>query len=362
MTKPLKPIERQIALLNEVRTLASAEYNNRVPQATKANLAEVETIVTTYPTVKNEFIDVLTNQVARSIYLSKFYNNPFKEFKKGTLDYGKTIESVFVDLIKAKDFKDNFGSANTDVSSLIGVEPTDNVKVEYYSENYRNKYKISVSDMQLKGAFRNSDGLYTLIQELYKAPLTSAEFDEYLMMKTLICNGSFIEQTIPKATWDALDEQGKSKDLTKRIKTLVNKFKFLSDQFNKQGVHTFSNPEDIVIFVTPETQAMLDVEFLSFVFHLDKAEVNAKIKLIDEFVKKGEGGKVETDEDTLCIIADKDMIQVYDTLNEVRNFENPDQLVTNTFYHRWGIMAICNFVNAVKIKVGEATPEATPEA
>lgn len=349
-----KPIDRQIALLNEVRTLASAEYNSRIPVATKANMAEVTEIITQYPTVKNEFINVLTNQVARSIYLSKFYSNPFKEFKKGTLDYGKTIEAVFTDLIKAKDFKQNFGEADTDVSSLIGVEPTDNVKVEYYSENYRNKYKLSVSDMQLKGAFRSSDGLYTLIQDLYKAPLTSAEFDEYMMMRTLICNGAFVEDEIAKAEWTALDNRGKMEDLTRRIKTYINKFKFMSDQFNKQGVHTFCNPEDVVIFVTPETQAMLDVNFLSIVFNLNKAEVNAKIKIIDVFTKKGSDGNVEIDEDTLCIIADKDMIQVYDTLNEVRNFENPDQLVTNTFYHRWGVMAICNFVNAVKIKVATA--------
>lgn len=346
--------DRQIQLLNNIRTLASAEYNSRVPEATRTNLGEVQNIITQYPTVKNEFITVLTNQVARSIYLSKFYENPFKEFKKGALEDGKSIEAIFTDIIKAKDFKDHFGGVGAnEVTSLIGVEPVENVKVEYYSENYKNKYKISVSDAQIKGAFRNKDGLYSLIQDLYKAPLTSAEFDEYMMMRTLICNGVFTEDIIPKAEWTALDNRGKMSELTRRIKTFAYKFRFLSDQYNKQGVHTFCLPEDCIILVTPETQAMLDVDLLSITFHLDKAEMQSRIVMIDTFTKPSADGKtVEEDLDTMAIICDKDMIQVYDTVNEVRNFENGDQLVWNTFYHRWGIMAICNFVNAVRIKIG----------
>lgn len=355
----VKGTDRQIQLLNNIRTLASAEYNSRVPLATRENLGQVQEIIIQYPTAKNEFITVLTNQVARSIYLSKFYENPFKEFKKGTLEDGKSIEAIFTDIIKAKDFKEHFKGGSSElngneVSSLIGVEPVTNVKVEYYSENYRNKYKISVSDQQIKGAFRNKDGLYSLIQDLYKAPLTSAEFDEYMMMRTLICNGVFTEDIIPKTEWDALGSREKMAELTKRIKTFGYKFRFLSDQYNKQGVHTFCLPEDCIILVTPETQAMLDVDLLSISFNIDKAEMQSRIVMIDSFTKPGVGGKtVEEDANTLAIVCDKDMIQVYDTLNEVRSFENGDQLVWNTFYHRWGIMAICNFVNAVRIKIGE---------
>ena len=172
-----------VTFTNSIRTLASAEYQNRIPSATKSNLLEVATMITDYPTAKNEFINVLTNQVVKTIFMDKLYSNPFKFFKKGSLPYGKSIEMVFVDLIKAKNWNERFNSETSDAGSLIGKEPVSNVKVKYISENFRHKYKITISDEQLKGAFRSRDGLSALVNRLVVAPLNSAEFDEYMIMK-----------------------------------------------------------------------------------------------------------------------------------------------------------------------------------
>lgn len=347
-----------IEILNLARTLASAEYNSRIPVATQDNVAEVGNIITSYPTAKNEFINVLTNQIGRQIYLNQVYKNPFSFMNCGELPFGKSIEMVFVDLIKAKNFNENFGSEGTKVGSLLSKEDmSDKVKVSYFSENYRHKYKITISDEQLKGAFRSADGLQNLINMILITPINSKEFDQYLLCKQALCNANLQSETI--TGYSSMDENKQAKMLTKKVRTYVEKFKFMTDQFNAGGVHTFTRPEDIVVFVTPETKALLDVELLASSFNMDKAKLIARIVTIDSFTKlkastsggkgTGEYGDIEEDTKCLAVIADKKLIQCYGTLNTSESIRNPEGLETNSFYHDWGLIAVCPYVNAIKI-------------
>lgn len=345
-----------IEFLNAVRQVATQGYKERIPTATQTNLKEVTKAIMEYPANKNEFVDTLTNKVAQTKFMQKAYKNPYRFFKKGTLPYGESIESVFVDIIKGKSFDENFGES--EVSSLIGAEKVTNVKVEYYSENIRNKYKLTISDMQLRKAFMSAEGLQQLINKMMIAPLNSVEYDEFLVTKKLLGTISMSEVVIND--YDSLSEEKQATKLTKTIKEYVSKMGFLSNKFNSQGVMTFSKPEEMVIFVTPETKANIDVELLSTAFNMEKAEVSGRMIEIDEFLmqvlaQSGENasdtvGDTVVDNNTLAIIADENLIQMYDTLNETESFRNPDRLITNTFVHRWSIAYGCGFANALKIR------------
>ena len=347
-----------VAILNLARTLASAEYNSRIPVATQDNVADVGNIITSYPTAKNEFITVLTNQIGKQIYLNQVYKNPFSFMNCGQLPFGKSVEMVFVDLIKSKNFNENFGTENTKVGSLLSREDmSDKVKVSYFTENYRHKYKLSISDEQLKGAFRDINGLQNLINMILVTPINSKEFDQYLLCKQALCNAVIQSETITE--YSTMDENKQAKVLTKKVRTYVEKFKFMSDQFNSGGVHTFTRPEDVVVFVTPETKAVLDVELLASSFNMDKAKLMARIVTIDNFTKlnvtttgeagSGEKGDVEEDTKCLAIVSDKKLIQNYGTLNTSESIRNPEDLETNSFYHDWGLVAVCPYVNAIKL-------------
>lgn len=347
-----------VAILNLARTMASAEYNTRIPIATQDNVADVGNIITSYPTAKNEFITVLTNQIGKQIYLNQVYKNPFSFMNCGQLPFGKSVEMVFVDLIKSKNFNENFGTEDTKVGSLLSREDmSDKVKVSYFTENYRHKYKISISDEQLKGAFRDANGLQNLINMILVTPINSKEFDQYLLCKQALCNAVIQSETI--TGYATMDENKQAKILTKKVRTYVEKFKFMSDNFNAGGVHTFTRPEDVVVFVTPETKALLDVELLASSFNMDKAKLMARIVTIDSFTKlnattsggKGSGQHGDVEEDTKClaVVCDKKLIQNYGTLNTSESIRNPEDLETNSFYHDWGLVAVCPYVNAIKL-------------
>ena len=332
-----------IQFLNAIRAVSSADYKERIPQATQTNIQNIMTTIMEYSTTKEEFTNTILNKIVKTKVLNKAYENSLKFFKKEPLPFGKTIEGVFVDLIKAKNFNENFGVGNNEATSLLGKEKAP-VKVEYYSENFKHKYKLSISDEQLKSAFMSADGLSQMTQGLIRSATSSSEYDEYMMIKTLI--GASVEKVFEINNLFKLDENAQAKKITKTVQALVNKFRFMSTEYNKQGVHTHCLPSECVIITTPDQLANLNVELLATAFNVPYAEMPSRIVVIDSFLK-ADG---TDDIDTVCIVADMDLVQFRNTLDTWETFRNPDGLMTNMFHHVWGSACGCGFVNAVKIK------------
>lgn len=338
-----------VQIANAIRSIASLDYQARIPVATQTNIKDVLNTVMEYKLTKEEFTDTLLNKIIKQKIMNKVWENPYKFFKKEPLPLGKTIEGIFVDIIKGKSFNEKFGDGKSEASSLLAKEKP-NLKVEYYSENYKHKYKVSISDAQLKSAFLDNTGLQSLTNAIIQSALTSAEYDEYLLIKGLLNHTKIKEITLNG--YNALaDENKQCKMLTKTLKTYMGYFKFLRKDFNTQGVYTHTSAKDIVILVTPETSAMIDVELLASAFNMQKAEIEGKLVLIDGFEKLNEAGDAyEADEDTLAIMCDMDLIQMRDSLNESESFRNPDTMTTNMFIHRWGSAQATGFVNAIRVK------------
>lgn len=332
-----------IQFLNAIRAVASAEYKGRIPTATQTNIQNIMTTIMDYSATKEEFTNTILNKIVRTKVLNKAYENSLKFFKKEPLPFGKTIEGVFVDLIKAKNFNENFGTGNNEATSLLAKEQAP-VKVEYYSENFKHKYKLSISDEQLKSAFMSADGLSQMTQGLIRSATSSSEYDEYMMIKTLI--GASVSKEVEIQGLFKLDENVQAKKITKTVQALVNKFRFMSTEYNKQGVHTHCLPSECVIITTPDQLANLNVELLATAFNVPYAEMPSRIVVIDSFLK-ADGSD---DTDTVCIVADMDLVQFRNTLDTWETFRNPDGLMTNMFHHVWGSACGCGFVNAVKIK------------
>ena len=345
-----------VTFASMVSELASQEYKDRVPVATQDNIGNIEEIISTYPSAKNEFINVLTNQVAKQLFFSKAYENPYKLFNRGMLPFGKSIESIFVDIIKGK--QRTHETTATNLASDLLARETPNVKVEYYSENFRHQYKTTITDEELKGAFRAENGLSSMTGRILQAPLTSIEYDMQEMVLHALPELKGGKATIAKTAYTAMTEEQKAKILVKTIKSEVIKMGFLNNKHNGQGVMTFSRPQDLVVFLDPDMMANIDVELLAQAFNISKAEVPLHVLPVPQFTKRtvtpGQSSQPATvtyaeDTDCLAIIVDKDAIQIYETLNSSESFRNPQGIYTNIFFNRWGIMAACNFANVCRI-------------
>ena len=88
-------------ILNTIRANASMEYQSRVPEALGIG-GNVSQVFTQYPSMKNEFLNALTNKIARTLFYSKVFENPLKALHKGMLPYGYSLEQIFVEMAEGK--------------------------------------------------------------------------------------------------------------------------------------------------------------------------------------------------------------------------------------------------------------------
>lgn len=353
-------------ILNQIRDNASVGYGDVVPVADGHNDAEILKAITDYPTARNEFINTLVNKVVETEFFNRAYKNPLSFLQKGYLPFGTTVEQIFVGMAKKKNFSENFGSNNVD--SLIGKEEAD-VKVNYISKNFAYKWKATISEASLRGAFTNTEGLTRLVANLIESTYRNMYFTQYEDMKGILLRdsnkksngtlsngllGDINALTQDKRTMVIDVNNSDIRNLAQSIRTYVDRLRFLSNKYNLNGVYTHSLPEDLVFFTTPEIKAELDVNVLAFAFNIDKADVSSRIILLDEIgTVKGCGSGKETDKPVLGILADKELIQYYTTLEDSRTFENGDNLSYNLFLHNQGICAKADFVNSVVFRVQE---------
>ena len=337
-----------VDITNLVIKMGSTDLHDRLGTVTEQTIGKVGETILSYTATKNEFLDVLVNKICGQLFMTKVYENPLSFFEKEPVPFGATLESIFTDLIKAKNFNENFGDSDNEVGSLIGIEkpPT---KIEYYSKNFAKKYKISISDQQLRTAFLNPNGLQNLINQVLTVPTNSRNFDDFQMMKGLLANAS-TKEVVLSSDYLTKSDDDKAKELAKRTRALVDRFGMMGKTFNIQGVNTFTNSQNIAIITTPEVSANLDVELLATAFNMEKAEMGRRIVKIDSFQKydKSQNQFVADDKVELMIV-DEDYIQFRRTLEVSESFRNADKLATNIFTHNQGIACVCGFVNAVKL-------------
>ena len=114
---------------------------------------------------------------------------------KRFLEYGETIEEIFVNI--AKPFQFDPGVAESEVFK----REIPDVRATFHIMNYQKFYKSTVNNDQLRQAFLSVDGITDLIAKIVDAMYTGANYDEFLTMKYLlarhILDGRMNVVTIP---------------------------------------------------------------------------------------------------------------------------------------------------------------------
>lgn len=246
-----------VDILNAIRNNASVMYKNYVPIATPdaESIRTIGATIMDMPQLQNEFISALVNRIGRVMITSKMYSNPWAIFKRGMLEFGETIEEIFVDI--AKPFQYDPAVAE----SKVFAREIPDVHSAFHILNYQKFYKATVQQDNLKQAFISWDGITDLITKIVDAMYTGANYDEFLTMKYLlainILNGKMFPVSIPSV------ETANMKKITSIIKGLSNNFTFLSRKYNLAGVSNTSAKNDQYVIVNSNFDAEMDVEVLA---------------------------------------------------------------------------------------------------
>mgnify|MGYP003575111073 CR=1 FL=1 len=339
--KTLKPTANEI-LLDKIRDDASPDYQARIPSATQAGVQATMKALQTYRPQMNEFIDAMVNKIALTVIRGTSWTNPLAFAKKGLLTGGDTVEEIMVGLVKAK----TYDPARDELEKeLFGTAPIE-VQANYHRVNRRDRYKVTINQPLLMSAFSQPTGLSSFAAQIMAAPGTSDQWDEFLLMCQLFSeyesNGGFFKVGIRDITSQGLDPVQRAqdaRDVIIKMRSLAGNLKFISTAYNAARMPIAAQPDELYLFITPELNAVLDVEALAGAFNVEKMSIYERIVEIprEQFGIDG----VE------AILSTKDFFMVMDQLFETASQWNPASLQNNYWLHRWQLISASRFVPAI---------------
>lgn len=345
-----------VDILNVIRNNATINYKNYVPVATAdaESIREIGAIIMDSPQLQNEFLSALVNRIGRVLVTSKMYDNPWSMFKKGTLEFGETIEEIFVNIAKPFQFDPNVAETN-----LFKREIPD-VRSAFHIMNYQKYYKTTIQNDQLRQAFLSWQGITDLIAKIVDSMYTGANYDEFQTMKYMlakhILNGRMYPVTIPAVT------EANMKTIVSTIKGVSNNYEFMSNKYNVAGVQNFSKKKDQYLLINSNFDATMDVEVLASAFNMDKAQFTGKRVLVDSFgsldierlniLFADDPTYTEISESDLqaldaipCVLVDKDWFMIFDNFYNFTEQYNGEGLYWNYWYHVWKTFSVSPFAN-----------------
>lgn len=345
---------RTIDILNTIRANASYEYQAAVPEiTTEQDIPKVGEVLYGYPALANQFINALVNRIALVRVKSATFNNAYAELKKGYLEFGETVEEVFVNISKAREFS----AEKAESRELKRALP--DVRSAFHTMNWRVQYPVTIQDEDLRMAFLSVDGVQDLIAKIVDAVYTAAEYDEYLLFKYLIIKAVTKGKMHPVA-FDSSD----IKNAAVAFRGTSNMLTFMSTQYNSVGVHTSTPKNDQYIFMDATFNASYDVNVLASAFNMDSAMFMGKLKLIDSFTTFDNERFTEivtnttqiekvTDEELAlmagvkAVLVDREWFQVYDNQTKFTERYVASGEYWNYFLNVWKTVSSSPFSNAV---------------
>lgn len=355
-----------VEILNTLRANASSNYQDMVPYAEGSldSVREIGAIIMQYPALQNEFLSALVNRIGMVLVTSKLYRNPWSFMKQGMLEFGETIEEIFVNI--AKPFEFNQERSET----TIFKREIPDVRAAFHVMNYTKFYKATISNDQLRQAFLSWNGITDLIARIVDAMYTGANYDEFITMKYLLAK-HLIAGNIYANQIDTVSTEN-MKSIVATIKGVSNSLEFLSNKYNYNGVETYTNKSDQYILVNAKFDATMDVEVLASAFNMDKAEFMGRRVLVDSFgnldnarlklLFAEDPNYTEISEDDLqaldnipAVMVDRYFFMIFDNFYNFTEQYNGEGLYWNYWYHTWKTFSISPFHNAVAFVPGAPT-------
>nr|DAH96098.1 MAG TPA: Head protein [Bacteriophage sp.] len=344
-----------IDILNVIRQNASYDYQQNVPEvATVNDIPKVGEIIYGTPAFTNQFINALVNRIVIVRVQSATFNNPYSILKKGYIEYGETVEDIFVSIAKAVDF-------NVEKAAKREFQRTiPDVRSAFHVMNWRVTYPVTIQDEDLRQAFLSIEGVQNLITKIVDAVYTAAEYDEFLLFKYLLIKAISHGKMYPTSI-------GAGTDLSEsavQFRGTSNLLPFMSSEYNEAAVKTNTPKDRQVIFMDAMFNAQFDVNVLASAFNMDKADFMGRLFLIDNWtdfdnerfdvIRANSDGIEEVTAKELALLAnvkavilDENWFQIYDNNNKFTEKYVASGLYWNYFYHTWKTVSNSPFANAV---------------
>lgn len=335
----------------------NALSNSQVIEAIGINSDVIEDLKTvqgnTFGAKANEFLTALVNKIVYQRVLDMQFENPFSKFDSFPIQYGDTIENIYVSTIRGNKFDKDATDPFTKVNP--------NVVAAYVSINFEIQYCITVQDVLIRRAVLNEYGMSSLIEKILRSLTLSMNVDEYLATLVMLNNEDLYANGIKEI--DVTGDATPTAKFQHIAKVMIETYKDMllpSVDHNKRGVLNVSKKSNLLVIAKQEILNGINLDFLTGVYNLDKVELLNNIIPVRSFkvcvndVDEQPIVTSEDGEDIAFIILDTVGFDNHKALEDSGMIYNPKGKYTNHFLNNWKILSFRTDCQAAAFKLKTA--------
>lgn len=309
--------------------------------------------------VLNDFVSLLKKVVFTAVY-NKTFNNPLQDLEGERLPLGQFIEDVYVNPAKARGFNVN------DFAGLLQKYEAE-VATQYLSVNSDLQYCVTLTREKIRNAFTSWDALEGLISGYINSLYNGAYATRYAQTKGLV-TAAFTGNNVMYEKITNPTDAASAKLMIQKMRSAYSKMQVPSTKFNawnkvkggQLALKTWSDPQDIVVLISADIEALVDVDVLASAFNMSRTDFLGRVIVVDDFNQYNEDGTVAVDGSAIkAMIADKAWFKIKTQDFAMDEFYNANN---RTWQYYLNDVRMCNFslfANAVVFATDDPTVAAT---
>lgn len=285
--------------LNEIRETLIQDnqlYQEQIPLVNHYTSSQVygQSLLALPSDMRNKFINSLVNRIAYTKFVMNYFRNPLRDLQNDELPLGAIGQEIYVNPARGRVYDIN------DFAGLLARYESD-VKTEYSEINFDVQYPVTIIRKELEKAFTSWADFENFLSGISTSLYNGAYIDDYKYTKKLITN-AYRNNAVQMETFSfsnpSAPTDAELKALIARLREVYLNFMTPSTKYNAwskvggygKSIVSWSNPEDIVVFVNNKMASVIDVNVLSVAFNMDRTSLLGKIYYVEDFDEYDENG------------------------------------------------------------------------
>ena len=309
--------------------------------------------------VLNDFVGLLKKIVYTAVY-NKTFNNPLVALEGERMPLGQWIEDAYINPAHARGFNVN------DFAGLLQKYEAE-VAVQYLGINSDLQYCVTLTREKIRNAFTSWDQLEGLISGYINSLYNGAYITRYNQTKGLVTAAYTGNNVNYQLISDVTDEQS-AKALIMQMRAAFSKMQIPSTKYNawekvkgnRLALKTWTDPEDIVVLISADIEALVDVEVLAAAFNMSKTDFLGRVIVVDDFNQYNDDGTVAVNGSAIkAMICDKAWFRIKTQDFAMDEFYNANNRCWNYYLNDVRMVNFSLFANALCFVTSEPTVNAT---
>ena len=289
--------------LNQIRESIVSDnkvYQEQIPVVSELTSSQAygQALLSLPSDMRNKFISSLVNRISYTAFEVKYFNNPLRDLQRNELPLGAIGQNIYINPARGRVYNID------DFAGLLAKYESD-IKTEYTPINFDVQYPVTIVRKELEKAFTSWGDLERFLAGITTSLYNGAYIDDYKFTKKLITN-AYTQNAVQMETYQfagATPTEAELKGLVKKLRTDYKNFQIPSTNYNAwakvggygRAIVSWSDPEDIVVFVNNQLGADIDVDVLASAFNMDKTDLIGRIYYVEDFNLTDDEGNVQVD-------------------------------------------------------------------